>query len=56
MIQVEKVKKYVKIEGWISQELDIMVRDKAARKYGLRRGSLSKALEEALKMWLANEA
>lgn len=37
----------------ISDDLELALRKKAAQLYGARKGSLSKAVEEAIRVWLA---
>jgi len=39
----------------LSDEFERMLREKAARVYGLARGSLSRAVEDALALWLQSE-
>lgn len=42
------------IRGVVSEELEKEFRMYAMKKFGYGKGSLSKALEEALKVWIKN--
>ena len=42
------------IKGSISEELDDEFRKEVAKRFGLRKGALSKALEEAIRQWIEN--
>ena len=42
------------IKGSIPKELDNEFRKEVAKKFGLRKGALSKALEEAILQWIEN--
>jgi len=37
----------------IEPDLDDMFRNKVVERYGMKKGNLSKAFEEAMKMWIA---
>jgi hypothetical protein len=39
----------------IDPELDKQFRDMVYRKFGMKKGNLRTALEEAIKLWLSNE-
>lgn len=43
-----------KLHLTINEELDRRFRATAASKFGFKKGNLSRALEEALEMWIAN--
>lgn len=44
------------VKGSIAKDVEETFRKKAMEKYGYTKGSLSKALEEAIKLWLQVEA
>jgi len=44
-----------RISADISDELEKKLRFKAIEEYGGRKGDLSRAVEEAIKMWVADE-
>lgn len=46
----------VKINITISEELDKKFREVVAQTYGFRKGNLKIAIEEALEMWIEQEA
>ncbi len=44
-----------RLELTIVQELNKQFREMLYKKYGLKRGNLRVAIEEAIKLWLSNE-
>lgn len=43
------------IKGTIPEELDTKFRKEVAHRFGMRKGALSKALEEAILQWIENK-